>query len=68
MTPAIGDTNDEKKEVNTKFLNDVLDMQYKRLYGSSIDDILDKSDFEIVYDGRQEGIERYAGLLSEECV
>mmetsp|Transcript_22885 Transcript_22885/g.3766 ORF Transcript_22885/g.3766 Transcript_22885/m.3766 type:complete len:131 (-) Transcript_22885:20-412(-) len=68
LTPAIGDTNDEKKEVNTKFLNDVMDMQYKRLYGNNIDDILEKSDFEIVYDGREEGIERYAGLLSEECV
>lgn len=68
LTPSIAGTSKEKEIVNKKFLLDLLDLQYARLYNGDFDKILAQSNYEYIYDGRQSGIERYAGLLTEECL
>ena len=68
LTPSISASSDEKKEVNTRMIKKLIDIQYAFLYNVSVDEVIKTSDFEWIYDERKLGIDRYCGLISEECV
>ena len=68
LTPSIGSTSEEKKKVNTKLVTDIIDLEYSLLYGADFDSLLENTNFEWVFDGRKVGVQRYHGLLEEDCV
>jgi len=68
LTPSISGTSDEKRELNTKLISDLVDIEYALMYKADLDNILEDTNFEVVFDERQEGMKQYAGLISEECV
>ena len=47
---------------------EVLDIETLLAYGNDIDEYIDSSGFEWIYDGRKPGMERYHGNLEPDCV
>ena len=68
LTPSIGSTTEEKKAVNVKLIRDLLDLEFALQYGGDFDGIMANSNFEWIFDGRQQGYARYHNTLSPECV
>ncbi|CAG9333256.1 unnamed protein product [Blepharisma stoltei] len=68
LTPSIAATSKEKEKINKKFVSDQIDLEYARLYGADFDSILKTTNFEWVYDGRKQEMERYHGLITPDCV
>ena len=62
-TPEIG-------EMKNKMWKDLLSMQYALIDDNwdVFDKIQGQSSFQYVYDGRKKGMDRYHGILSEDCV
>lgn len=46
----------------------VFDIEYAILYKAKLDKVVKNSGFEWLIDGRKPAPERYAGLISKECV
>ena len=62
-TPEIG-------EMKSKMFRDLFDMEFALMDDNwdLFDTIQRRSSFQYVYDGRKKGMDRYHGILSEECV
>ncbi|CAG9322595.1 unnamed protein product [Blepharisma stoltei] len=67
-SPAMMATTEEKGRIQSKLIKDTLDLEYALNYGADFDKILAGTGFLKVYDGRLEGMDRYQGLLTEECI
>lgn len=68
LTPAISQTSEEKSKINTKLIEDIVDIEYALLFNSDLDSLVESTNFEWVYDGRKQGTSRYHGLIDEECL
>jgi len=67
-SPALLATTEAKGRIQTKLVKDTVDLEYALLYNADFDKVLETTGFLKVYDGRLNGMERYQGLLTEECV
>ena len=68
LSPSISATSQEKKKLNSDLMRGVIDVEYALEYGADLDTVLRDTQLEVVFDGRKPGMERYAGLLEEECL
>ena len=68
LSPSISATSQEKKEVNTKMVKSLIDIQYAFIFNAPIDQIISFSDFQWIYDERRQGFNKYCGVLQRECV
>ncbi|CAG9323338.1 unnamed protein product [Blepharisma stoltei] len=68
LSPQIGTTSKEKNKIYMKIIQDILDIEYAILYKADLDEVINKTAFQWVYDGRKTGLDRYHGLLTEECL
>jgi hypothetical protein len=66
-SPAMQATTKEKGEIQTLMAKEMIDLVLALNYGD-FDAVLEKSNFELVIDGRKRGEARYGGLLSRECL
>jgi len=53
LTPCITEKNALKRELNTKFIQSILDLEYTLMYDGDFEGVLSESNFETVYDGRK---------------
>jgi len=60
-------TTEEKGRIQERLIKETIDLEYALLYKADFDMILKDTGFIKVFDGRLNGMERYQGLLSEEC-
>lgn len=67
-SPAMQATTEEKGRIQSKLIEDILDIEYGLLYKADLDKVVERSNFEWVFDGRRNGMERYFGLLTEDCL
>lgn len=51
-----------------RILKDILDIEYALLYKANLDDVVSRTSFQWVYDGRKAGLDRYQGLINEDCL
>ncbi|CAG9335966.1 unnamed protein product [Blepharisma stoltei] len=68
LTPCITEKNEMKKELNTKFIKDVVDLEYALLYGADFNKIFSRTNFQWIYDGRKKGMDRYHDLITKDCL
>mmetsp|Transcript_14230 Transcript_14230/g.2319 ORF Transcript_14230/g.2319 Transcript_14230/m.2319 type:complete len:157 (+) Transcript_14230:1098-1568(+) len=66
-SPAMQATTKEKGNIQGKMQQDIFDIQYALLYEADLDEVVSKTGFEWVIDGRKAGEERYCGLISLNC-
>ena len=67
-SPGMQANTPEKGAMQTKLVQDTLDIETAIMYGVDIDPIIAQSDFEWVFDDRKEGYEKYHDVIPEECV
>lgn len=69
LTPSIVGSSAEKKVVNKKLIEDVMRLEYARVFNEDFDEVFrEVGSFEWVFDGRKNGYQRYAGVFEYECV
>lgn len=68
LTPCVTEKNDMKRDLNSKVLQTIVDMQYAIMYNADFDSVVEGSDFEWIFDDRKMIWEKYHGLLEIECV
>jgi hypothetical protein len=66
-SPAMQATTKEKGEIQSKMIQEMTDLVLALHYGD-FDEVLETSNYELVIDGRQRGVQRYLGQLSSECL
>lgn len=67
-SPAMQATTEEKGRIQSKLIKDTMDIEYSLLFNGNFEKVLENTGFIKVYDGRLKGIDRYQGLLSEDCI
>lgn len=67
-SPALMATTEEKGRIQSKLIQDTLDVEYALLFNADLDKVISRTGFIKVFDGRLKGMERYQGLLTEDCV
>uniref|UniRef100_A0A7S3I8V1 Uncharacterized protein n=1 Tax=Fabrea salina TaxID=342563 RepID=A0A7S3I8V1_9CILI len=68
LTPSISGTSDEKRELNTKLITDLIDLEYALMYNGDFDEILKGTNYEVIFDGRKKGLDRYSGVIEKRCL
>lgn len=66
-SPAMQATTKEKGEIQTLMAKQMIDLVLALNYGD-FDAVLEKSNYQLVIDGRKRGESRYGGLLANECL
>ena len=67
-SPAMMATSEEKGKLQTRLIQDIVKVQYCLLVGGDLDQVIEESGFEFVYNGFKEGMEAYQGNLEEDCL
>ena len=68
LTPCVTEKNEMKRDLNSKVIEDIVDMEYALLHGADFDAIVKQSGFQWVFDDRKTGIDKYHGLLEPSCI
>lgn len=68
LTPSMVGSSAEKKKVNKKIVEEVIMMQFSKVFNEDFAKIMEKSQFEWVFDGRKRGLSRYHDLLNSTCI
>ena len=67
--PGIVNSSKGKTVLNKILLNNMMDIEYTLQFKPELlDEVISKTDFQWVIDGRKQGPDRYNGLLSDECL
>jgi len=67
--PGITSNQADKEKLNRKLLTDIVEIEYALEYNPSLlDELVEQSNFEWIYDGRKTGIHRYNNLIEEDCL
>jgi hypothetical protein len=67
VSPAMQATTKEKGELQSTIVKDMTDLVLALHYGD-FDEVLGRTGFEMVIDGRKQGLQRYSGLLGRDCL
>lgn len=67
-SPAMQATTEEKGRIQSKLIEDVLDIEYAILHSADLDSVVKQSGFEWIFDGRKQGMQKYFELIEEECI
>ena len=67
-SPAMQATTEEKGRIQSKMTKDLLRIEFALITGTDLDAIIADTGYEWIFDGRKEGLDRYQGLLSSDCV
>lgn len=68
LTPCVTEKNEFKRDLNSKVIEDIVDMEYALMYNADFDAIVKHSNFQWIFDERKEGNEKYHGLLRPNCI
>ena len=66
-SPAMQATSEAKGQLQGTMIKDILDIQYAILYNADIDTIVQNTSFEMVFHDGKIGIDKYYGIITEEC-
>lgn len=67
-SPAMQATSEEKGDLQGKMIQEILDIEYAILYGADLEKVVEQTTFEMIFNDKKEGMEKYYGLITEECV
>ncbi|OMJ94729.1 hypothetical protein SteCoe_2072 [Stentor coeruleus] len=67
-SPAMQATTEEKGKLQGTMIKDILDIEYAILYGIELDPIVENTTFNMIFDDRKHGMDKYYGLIDSECV
>jgi hypothetical protein len=67
-SPAMQATTEEKGRIQSQLIEEVINIEAALAYNADLDQFIEESNFEWIYDGRAEGYDRYHGVIEEECM
>lgn len=66
--PGISSSTGEKQQLNRELLLGIIELEYSLEYNPrAFDEILAKTRFEWVFDGRKQGVSAFHGVISQDC-
>ena len=68
LTPSLSETNEIKRDLNSKLIEDLIDMEYALLFNADFDIIVKNSNFQWVFDDRKRGDSKYHNLIESYCI
>ena len=68
LTPTIVGSSQEKKKLHKKLIEDVVMLQFTKIFNENFDSVLKDSSFQWVFDGRKQGYQRYHNILADNCI
>jgi hypothetical protein len=67
-SPSMQATTEEKGRLQRDVIAHMIDIEFALLTGQRVDEAIEESGFEWVYDGRRGDMSQYHGLLEESCL
>jgi hypothetical protein len=67
-SPSMQATTEEKGRLQSNLISQMMEIEFALLAGQGVDEAIEQSDFQWVYDGRRTDMSQYHGLLAAECI